>query len=40
MATATSRIVSRSRTSSVRRETTGMVEDRAIVAVEISWMSR
>lgn len=40
MATATSRIVSRNRTSRVSRDTTGIVDARATVAVEISWMSR
>lgn len=40
MATATSRIVSRSRTSRVRREMAGIVEASAIVAVEISWIRR
>lgn len=33
-------MVSRNRTSRVRSETTGIVENRAIVAVEMSWMSR
>lgn len=36
MATATSRIVSRNRTTSVRSEITGIVETRVIVAVEIN----
>lgn len=40
MATATSRMVSRNRTSRVSTDTAGIVEARAIVAVEISWMSR
>lgn len=40
MATAISRIVSINRTSRVSRETAGIVENRATVAVEISWMSR
>lgn len=40
MATATSRIVSRNRTINVSSETTGIVESRAAVAVEMSWISR
>ena len=40
MATATSRIVSRNRTNSVSSETIGIVEIRAAVAVEMSWISR
>lgn len=40
MATATSRIVSRNRISSVSRETAGIVENRTVVAVEMSWMRR
>lgn len=40
MATATSRIVSRNNTNRVSSETTGIVESRAVVAVEISWMRR
>lgn len=40
MATATSRIVSRNRITSVSSETIGIVEARVIVAVEISWISR
>lgn len=40
MATATSRIVSRNRTSRVSRDTAGIVEKRVVVAVEMSWMSR
>lgn len=36
MATATSRMVSRSRISIVSRDTAGMVENRVVVAVEIS----
>lgn len=40
MATATSRIVRRNRTSRVSRDTIGIVENRAVVAVEISWMRR
>lgn len=40
MATAISRIVRRKRTRRVRRETTGIVENRATVAVEMSWMRR
>ena len=40
MATATSRIVSKKRTSSVRMETIGIVENRTTVAVEMSWIRR
>ena len=40
MATATSRIVSNSKIKRVSSETAGIVEKRAIVAVETSWMSR
>lgn len=40
MATATSRMVNRKRTRRVRSETAGIVEESAIVAVEISWMRR
>ena len=40
MATATSRMVSRSRIEAVRMDTVGMMGSRAMVAVEISWMSR
>lgn len=40
MATATSRIVSRNRTSSVSRDTAGIVENSTVVAVEMSWMRR
>lgn len=40
MATATSRIVSRNRTSNVSSETIGIVETREAVAVEMSWINR
>lgn len=40
MATATSKIVRRSRISVVRIDTVGMMGRRAVVAVEISWMSK
>lgn len=40
MATATSRIVRRRRTVAVRADTAGIKGRRAIVAVEMSWMSR
>lgn len=33
-------MVSRNRTRKVRRETTGIVENRAVVAVEMSWIRR
>lgn len=40
MATATSRMVSRSRIVVVRIDTAGMIGRRTVVAVEMSWMSR
>lgn len=40
MATAISRIVSRNKIRKVRRESMGIVEKRATVAVEMSWMRR
>lgn len=40
MATATSRRVSRNKMMNVSSETTGIVEIRATVAVEMSWISR
>lgn len=33
-------MVSKKRTSKVKRETTGIVENRAVVAVEMSWIRR
>lgn len=40
MATATSKMVRRNRTSAVKADTVGMMGSRAVVAVEISWMSK
>lgn len=40
MATATSKMVSRSRISAVRMDTAGIIGSRAVVAVEMSWISR
>lgn len=40
MATATSKMVRRNRISAVRMDTVGMMGSRAVVAVEMSWISR
>lgn len=40
MATATSKMVSRSRISVVRMDTVGIIGSKAVVAVEMSWISK